>query len=810
MRVLGLSLICLAMLAAAHDAAGQVGANSAAVTSLGDVLLGRVGGALPVLDDLSWSNSTGGSVLARIARHVLGQPVWILLLVSGVLLHLWERKLVSNRSGRETQAQGFLPAAIRAGGLLILALCGATFLLDAPHAANDPGRLSSVTLAGAWYDVHAPSVSALIAAAQTASLLPVKTGLLTVLNLPALLAATLIGWLLLIRGGQQGRAHAEAVRVTPASVPALYKEPGAGVAMPHAGPPENEIKRALRACRGAVTSLAVFSGISNLLMLTGAMFMLQIYDRVLPSRSVPTLVALAMLTAFLFAMLAILDILRNRILVRIGQVLDGEINTRVYAAATSAPLRTRDGGDGLQSIRDLDTVRSFLGSPAPVALLDMPWIPLYLGIIFAFHAALGITALVGALILITLALTTEMLSRTASRESLQFATARNKIADASRRNAEAVAALGMSDRLAARWTAAHQHYLESSRSLSDVTGGLGSLSRALRMLLQSAVLGVGAYLVIDQVASAGIIIAASILVGRALAPVDLAISNWRGYLAARQSWQRLKRLIAQLPHVSTPTILPAPANSLVVDHVLAFAPGGSKPIIQDVSFALKSGQSLGIVGPSGSGKSTLARVIVGAWIAARGRVQLDGAALDQWRPDDLGRHIGYLPQDVELFAGTVAQNISRFDDTATPHSVIAAAKSAGVHDLIVDLPQGYDTEIGEQGQVLSAGQRQRIALARALYGDPFLVVLDEPNSNLDSDGEAELAAAIGQACERGAIVVVIAHRTSILRVLEMTLLLIAGKVARFGTREEVTGKALLRDVAPRPALTVVPEAGGGK
>jgi len=568
----------------------------------------------------------------------------------------------------------------------------------------------------------------------------------------------------------------------------------------------SELAQALSFCRSAFLSIGLFSGMSNILMLTGAFFMLQIYDRVLPSRSVPTLVALAILVAVLFAFLAIFDMIRSRILVRIGASLDHALSTRVYDTIVRLPLQTGSRGDGLQPLRDLDTVRAFLSGPGPTALFDLPWLPLYLAIIFAFHTALGVAALMGAIVLIVLTLVTEALARRPMKAATEFAVTRIALAEASRRNAEVLTAMGMTGRVNARWSAANQNYLGSHRKVSDVAGGFGAVSKALRMMLQSAVLGIGAYLVINQAATAGIIIAAAILVARALAPVDLAIANWKGFLAARQSWSRLTKLLELLPARETPMALPAPRASLTVEQATAAPPGQQKIIVHDVNFELESGQGLGIIGPSASGKSSLVRMIVGVWYPARGRIRLDGAALDQWSAEALGQHIGYLPQDVELFSGTVAENIARFEPDATSEDIIRAARAAGVHDLIVVLPHGYETEIGEQGQVLSAGQRQRIALARALYREPFLVVLDEPNSNLDSEGEAALTRAIASVRKRGGIVVVVAHRPSALQALDSVLVLAKGAVVSFGPKDEVLPKVLADPGLSRGPLAVVPKS----
>jgi PrtD family type I secretion system ABC transporter len=569
----------------------------------------------------------------------------------------------------------------------------------------------------------------------------------------------------------------------------------------------SELAEALAACRGAFYGTALISGMSNILMLTGAMFMLEIYDRVLPSRSMPTLFGLLILAAVLFTGLGILDAIRGRILIRIGGTLDETLSGRVYDTLVRLPLRVGARADGAQPLRDLDAIRSYLSGLGPVALFDLPWIPLYLAICFAFHPLIGFTALAGAIILIVLTVLTEILMRPPTKAATEAAVMRNGLAEASRRNAEALIAMGMASRFAARWGEANRQYMRSQREASDLGGGLGSVSKVLRMLLQSVVLAVGAYLVIHQEASAGIIIAGSILSARALAPVDLAIANWKGFVAARQSWQRLNRLLSASPAPSVPMQLQTPAEKLTVESVTGSPPGVPKIVVQDITFQLEAGQGLGIIGPSGSGKSSLVRLLVGVWQPVRGNVRLDGAALNQWSRDVLGRHIGYLPQDVELLAGTVAENIARFDPEADNEAVIAAAKAVGVHDLIVRLPAGYDTPVGEQGSALSAGQAQRIALARALYRDPFLVVLDEPNSNLDSEGEEALTRAIVGVRERKGIVVVVAHRPNAIAGVDRLLMMNQGRAQAIGPKDEVLSKVLQRPLsAPRP-LKVVPDSG---
>src|SRR5437764_5312652 len=467
----------------------------------------------------------------------------------------------------------------------------------------------------------------------------------------------------------------------------------------------SELREALSACWHAFIAVALVSCFINVLYLTGSFYMLEFYDRVLPSRSIPTLVALSILALTLFVFQGILDIIRSRILVRVAASLDERLSGRVYDLVVQLPLRSKAPGDGLAPLRDLDQIRSFLVPTGPLALFDLPWMPIYVLICFLFHPWIGIAALVGATILTSLTLMSEFMTRKPSRMTMAHVGTRNTLADAGRRNAEVLHAMGMAPRVGKIWGEANTKHLLSQQQTSDVAGGLGAISKVLRFALQSGVLGLGAYLVIQQQAPAGIIIASSIIVARALAPVELAVANWRGFVAARQSWRRLSELLTGTDPGSMPMTLPPPKSNLVVENVIGSPPGLQRIVVQDVNFTLKAGQGLGVIGPSASGKSSLARLIVGVWTPMRGKVRLDGAALDQWSPAEFGRHIGYLPQDVELFAGTVSQNIARFEPDAPPEAVIAAAQAAGVHEMIVRLAEGYDTQIGESGAVLSAGQR---------------------------------------------------------------------------------------------------------
>jgi len=569
-------------------------------------------------------------------------------------------------------------------------------------------------------------------------------------------------------------------------------------ARPHGHAEPSELSLALKSCRSAFVGIGVMSAMINVLYLTGSFFMLEVYDRVVPSRSVPTLVGLVILAGGLYAAQGVLDLIRSRILVRIGGSLDEALDARVFDTVARLPLKVGQRSDGMLPIRDLDSIRSFLSGLGPVSMFDLPWMPLYIGICFAFHPLIGITALCGAIILTVVTLMTEYLTRQPIKDSTGFAITRSALAETSRRNAEALIAMGMLGRIAGRWQDANRKYLESQRRVSDVAGGLGALSKVFRMMLQSAVLAVGAYLVINQLATAGIIIAGSILAARALAPVDLAIANWKGFVAARQGWNRLNQMLNLMPAEPPRMALQNPARNLTVENAAVMAPGTQKVVAQDIQFTLDRGSGLGIIGPSGSGKSSVARMLVGIWMPVRGKVRLDGAALDQWSSEALGRHVGYLPQDVELMSGSVAENIARFEPNPDPNAIIAAAKAAGVHELVTSLSEGYETQVGEQGGALSAGQAQRIALARALYRDPFLVVLDEPNSNLDSDGDEALTKAVLSVRARGGIIVVIAHRPSAIAGVDLLLVMKEGRQQAMGPKEAILAKLV------KPAPTAAP------
>ncbi|HXD46543.1 MAG TPA: type I secretion system permease/ATPase [Pseudolabrys sp.] len=545
------------------------------------------------------------------------------------------------------------------------------------------------------------------------------------------------------------------------------------------------LRAALADFRRAFASVTVFSAAVNLLMLAGPLYMLQIYDRVLASHSVPTLIALSVMLVVAYGFQGVLDFIRGRIVGRAAMALDYHLDTTVHNAVVELGVQSRIAGEPQQPLRDLDQIRGFLTGSGVTAIVDLPWAPVFLALCFAIHFWLGVTALAGATILFALALLTERSSREPTRLMAKLAGQRAALIEADRRNAETIVAMDMGEALAARWSRSNADYLGGLRKASDVIGSFGGLSRVLRLTLQSAMLGVGAYFVIRQELSAGAMIAASIMMGRALAPVETVIANWRGFVSARDSFRRLSATLGQIKTRGAATDLPPPRASLEVRR-LGVAPFGSPGLtVREVSFGLSAGEALGIIGPSGAGKSSLVRGLIGIWKPVAGEVLLDGAALHQWSRASLADRIGFLGQSVELFDGTVAANIARMAAEVDSAAVLAAAKAAGAHDMILRFPNGYDTQIGDAGARLSAGQRQRIALARALYRDPFLIVLDEPNSNLDSEGDAALQAAIEGAKARGAIVVMIAHRPSALVACDKVLVLANGTQQAFGARDEV-------------------------
>jgi ATP-binding cassette subfamily C protein PrsD len=557
-----------------------------------------------------------------------------------------------------------------------------------------------------------------------------------------------------------------------------------------------EVYDALKACFPSFTGVAIFSAVVNLLALTGSLYMLQVYDRVLSSRSVPTLIGLSLITLAAYVLSGGLDMLRGKMLARIGARFDEQLSTRVFDLVSTMPLKGAKQAESMQPIRDLDTIRSFLSGLGPTALFDMPFMPIFLLGCFMIHPWLGVTSVVGGVFIVLLTIYTDARSKGPSLEMTKSSAERHAMAESSRRNAEAIRALGMRDFLAGRYNEVHVRHVNDGLRASESTSGISAVAKVFRMVLQSAILGLGAYFVIKGEMSGGLMIAASIMMSRALAPIEIAVAHWKGFTASRQAYRRLQHIMSIVPAQGQRMPLPAPKARLAVQEVYAGAPGTQLPIVQAASLQLQAGQGLGLIGPSASGKSTLARALVGVWGTMRGEIRLDGAALDQWEPDALGRHIGYLPQDVELFEGTIAENIARFQPDARAEDVISAAKIAGAHELILNFPDGYDTRIGESGASLSGGQRQRVALARALYGDPFLVVLDEPNASLDGAGDEALNQAIFSVRKRGGIVIVITHRPAALGQVDQVAIMEDGRIKAMGPRDEVLQSVMKRNTAP--------------
>ena len=555
----------------------------------------------------------------------------------------------------------------------------------------------------------------------------------------------------------------------------------------NAGP--DEISEVYKASRSTLIAAAVFSCMVNILMLTGPLFMLQVYDRVLASGSVPTLVALIIIVAALYAYYGFLEFLRARLMVRLGRRVEEKLRGRVFDAVTTHALR-RTPGVGSQPLNDLATIRQYLSGQGPFAFFDMPWMPFYLGIIFLMHWLLGVAALAAAITIFMLAVWSERATRGPLQEAMKSTVKAAVMTDEGRRNAEALYSLGMTGTMRQRWVDIQQVALDHQTIANDAGGMLGATSRVLRLFIQSGILALGAYLAILGQISPGAMIAASIIMSRALAPVEQAVANWQQFLGFRKARERLGQALRIVPRDKALMKLPPPAGRLAVENLTVMLPGVEKPLLQGLTFSVEPGEGIGVIGPTGAGKSTLARALVGIIVPTRGHVRFDGATLDQRDPDELGAMIGYLPQDVQLFDGSAAQNISRFRPDANPDDIVAAAKLANVHDLIMRLPDGYNTPLGENGARLSTGQRQRVALARALYGEPKLMVLDEPNSALDAEGEAALDFAIRQAMARGAAVVVIAHRPSALAAIPKMMVLADGKTAALGPRDEIMRKVM--------------------
>jgi PrtD family type I secretion system ABC transporter len=571
-----------------------------------------------------------------------------------------------------------------------------------------------------------------------------------------------------------------------------------------AQPSRGEVRAALFAHPGALFSVFVFSCLVNILMLTGPIFMMQVYDRVLSSGSVPTLLALLLIVAVLYVYYAFLESIRQRAFQRLGRSFEESLRARVFDASAELSLNKRSNFGG-QPIQDLVLIRQFLSGTGPTAYLDMPWVPIYLIFVTFLHPYLGILGVIAAIIIFTLAIMTDRATRKPVQESTMAQARASNMTDEARRSTEAMHALGMRGPLRKRWEVMQQEALDQQTFASDAAGRLGSMTRVVRLLIQSGMLALGAYLVLKGELSGGSIFASSTLISRALAPVDQAVGNWPQFLGVRKAMERLQRVLDAVPPEVQRMQLPPPRGLLDVENISVVLSDQQKPILNGLNFRVQPGHGLGVIGPTGAGKSTLARVLVGLIQPVSGTVRLDGATFDQRSSDDRGRVIGYLPQDVQLFDGTVAQNISRFSEQPKSEDVIAAAQLANVHDMIMRLPQGYDTQLGENGARLSAGQRQRVALARALYGNPALIVMDEPNSNLDAEGEAALDRAMRASMARGAAVIVVAHRPSALNAVHDILVLGEGRTLALGKRDEVLKQVTRLPPQKQPQQQLMPQ-----
>ena len=556
----------------------------------------------------------------------------------------------------------------------------------------------------------------------------------------------------------------------------------------------SELRKVLDTFRGAFLSVGAFSFCINVLLLAPSLYMLQVYDRVLNSRNVFTLLMLTLILLGLYVLHAALERVRSMVLVRLGVRMDLALDKRVFDAAFERNLKA-SGGNAAQALGDLQTVRQFLTGNGPFAFFDAPWAPLYLLVVTLFHWQLGVMALVGILLLVGLTYLTNRVTEGPLGEAQRLATVTSFQVNNHLRNAEVIEAMGMLGNLRERWFARHATVLALQARASERAGVLNAITRFLRMVLQSAALGLGAYLVLQNEMTAGMMIAGSILIGRALAPVEQLIGTWRSFIGARDAYRRLDALLTQFPRRPLGVTLPPPKGRVSVENLTVMAPGTQRAVLKMLSFEIPPGVAVGVIGPSGAGKSSLARALVGVWPPAGGTVRLDGADVYTWDKAELGPHVGYLPQDVELFEGSIAENIARFS-TIDSRKVVEAAQRAGVHELILRFPNGYDTQVGVGGAVLSGGQRQRIGLARALYGNPALVVLDEPNSNLDDAGEAALLAAVRSLKEAGRTVVMITHRPQALSVVDALLVLRDGMLVLFGPRDEVLARLNAANVAP--------------
>ncbi len=564
---------------------------------------------------------------------------------------------------------------------------------------------------------------------------------------------------------------------------------------------ENSLQAALKSCRSSFISVGFFSLFVNALMLVPTFYMLQVYGRVVTSGNLTTLTMLTLIMTVLVITMGSLEWIRSRIMVRVSTRLDVMLSRDVYKASFKRALSTGGMDASAQSLNDLTGLRQFLTGNGLFAFFDAPWLPIYVAVMFMFHPWYGWVAIGSAIVLLILAFLNERFTGKALGQANKENIAATLYTTKNLRNAEVIESMGMLNTLIERWSRRQRNVLLLQSHASDKGGIVSSVSKTFRMLIQSLILGLGAYLAVNHEISPGLVIAGSVLLGRALAPIDLIIGSWKGFIAARSQYDRLNDILDKQKAEPERMSLPVPQGNILVDNLIVGAPGSKTPIIRGISFAVPAGAVVGIIGPSASGKSTLARALMGVWAPQHGVVRLDGADIANWDKHELGPHLGYLPQDIELFEGSISENIARFADV-DPELVVKAAKTAGVHEMILQLPEGYDTVIGSDGVNLSGGQRQRVGLARAIYGSPRLILLDEPNSNLDEVGERALATAILELKQSGATIFVITHRTTILSQLDRLLVMSAGGISMYGPRDQVMEELNKQQVAAQQKAQV--------
>lgn len=568
---------------------------------------------------------------------------------------------------------------------------------------------------------------------------------------------------------------------------------------PHKQKPfRHPVSEALKTCRTAFLSVGLFSMFINILMLTGPLFMLQVYDRVLASKSLSTLTALLILVAALFLFLGLLELTRTRILARISEKFSHSLQSQTFKATLDHAIK-QTAHIGTQPLRDLDQIKQFIASPGPSTLFDLPWTPLYIAVNFLLHPMLGYFSLGAVILLIIISVINEKMSKPKIDETMTINQTALIAAEEARANAETLTAMGMQNNLANRWQGVQTQVTSAQLALTNIASLFQSLSKSTRLLLQSCILALGALLVIEQAITPGAMIAASIILTRALAPIDQSINQWRNFLSTRKAYDRLKLIFdhSQIDHDKMP--LPEPKGKITVEQLVVAAPGTNTPLLRGINFSLSPGEAVAVLGPTGAGKSCLSRALAGIWPPLSGNVRLDGATLEQWHPEQIGPAIGYLPQSVELLTGSIRDNIARFEKDPNPEKIIEAAKQADVHNLILSFQDGYDTLIGDGGVKLSGGQKQRLGLARALYNDPPFIILDEPNANLDAEGEEALTFAINKVKSNHQTIVLVAHRPSALKACDKILFIRDGRQLAFGPRDEVLEKILQSPDQKSPA-----------